>query len=241
MYNKNYFVSLSWSKINLFLNCQRCFYKDQKLGMKYPGLESEHFKLNKAVDELLKNEFDEYRRQQKAHPVMVEYGIDAVPFKNASLKTWRDPYRAEGIRYYDSDNEIVFFGGIDDIWKNSLGELIIVEYKATATLDPIMLDKNNKWHKEYMRQISFYAWLFKKNNYVISPMSYFIFCNGILSKSFFNNRLEFECIVLPYVIDDSWMNKAIQDIRKCLDQKYIPCASIDCKFCMFVENVLSVN
>lgn len=237
MYSKSYLRPLSWSKINLFLNCQRCFYKDQKLGMKYPGLESEHFKLNKAVDELLKNEFDEYRRRQKAHSIMVENGIDAVPFRHTSLKKWQDSYRAGGISFYDSSNNIVVFGGIDDLWVNPAGELIIIEYKSTVTLDPIVLDYRNQWHREYMRQIAFYAWLFKKNGYMVSPISYFIFCNGIADKVSFNKRLEFDYILLPYFFDDSWVEQTIEDICICLDQEYMPRAGVGCKFCAFTISV----
>jgi hypothetical protein len=233
MYNNNHLRFLSWSKINLFLNCQRCFYKDQKLAMRYPGLESEHFKLNKAVDELLKNEFDGYRYQQKAHPVMIENGIDAVPFRHASLKIWQDSYRADGIRFYDSANNIIFFGGIDDLWMNSVGELIVVEYKATVTTRPVFLDNKNRWHREYMRQISFYAWLFRKNKYKVSPISYFIFCNGITDNVPFDKRLEFDYILLPYFFDDSWVEQTIKDICRCLDQEYIPLSGVECKFCAF--------
>jgi len=239
MYNKNCFASLSWSKINLFLNCQRCFYKDQKLAMKYPGLEAEHFKLNRAVDRLLKNEFDEYRHQQKAHPVMVENGIDAVPFGHDSLKIWRDSYHAGGIRFYDSANNIVCFGGIDDLWVTPAGELIVVEYKTTVTLDPIALDNGNQWYREYMRQISFYAWLFKKNKYAVSPISYFIFCNGITGNVPFNKRLVFDYILLPYYFDDSWIEQTIKDICSCLDQENIPLSGVGCKLCAFSMPVSS--
>ena len=37
------------------------------------------FNLNNAVDELLKNEFDNYRGTKDNHPLIIEYGIDAKP------------------------------------------------------------------------------------------------------------------------------------------------------------------
>lgn len=47
---------LSRSKIDLFLNCPRCFYFDRRLGVaRPPGFP---FALNSAVDHLLKLEFD---------------------------------------------------------------------------------------------------------------------------------------------------------------------------------------
>src|SRR4051812_34617747 len=57
---------LSRSKIELFTTCPRCFYMDNKLGVKRPSMPS--FLINTAVDTQLKNEFDAYRRDGKAHP-----------------------------------------------------------------------------------------------------------------------------------------------------------------------------
>jgi hypothetical protein len=42
--------------------------------------------LNSAVDELLKKEFDEYRKLKKPHPIMVENNLNFIPFdKDFSL------------------------------------------------------------------------------------------------------------------------------------------------------------
>jgi len=50
---------LSRSKIDLFLQCPRCFYMDRRLGTgRPPGYP---FALNSAVDKLLKQEFDIHR------------------------------------------------------------------------------------------------------------------------------------------------------------------------------------
>lgn len=58
LYDKNSktLFRLSRSKIDLFLECPRCFYLDRKLGVaRPPGFP---FSLNSAVDKLLKKEFD---------------------------------------------------------------------------------------------------------------------------------------------------------------------------------------
>ena len=47
---------LSRSKIGLFQECPRCFYLDNRLGLKRPP--GYPFNLNTAVDTLLKREFD---------------------------------------------------------------------------------------------------------------------------------------------------------------------------------------
>ena len=44
--------------------------------------------MNSAVDQLLKNEFADYRKKGKPHPLMVKYGVDAVPVDHPNLAEW---------------------------------------------------------------------------------------------------------------------------------------------------------
>lgn len=53
---------LSRSKIDLFLNCPRCFYLDRRLGVGRPP--GSPFALNSAVDVLFKKEFDLHRAKK---------------------------------------------------------------------------------------------------------------------------------------------------------------------------------
>ena len=87
---------LSRTKIDLFLNCPRCFYLDRRLGVAQPP--GYPFSLNSAVDKLLKKEFDFHRVKKTAHPLIKSYGIDAVPFEHEKMEEWRDSLR-RGIRY----------------------------------------------------------------------------------------------------------------------------------------------
>ena len=57
---------VSRSKIDLFMECPRCFYLDQRLGIKRPP--GFPLSLNSSVDPLLKNEFDIHRAKAKALP-----------------------------------------------------------------------------------------------------------------------------------------------------------------------------
>ena len=79
---------LSRSKIDLFVECPRCFYLDNKLGTSRPRGPS--FTLNIAVDALLKKEFDVHRSEGSAHPIMEEYGVDAIPYEHKDIDIWRD-------------------------------------------------------------------------------------------------------------------------------------------------------
>lgn len=140
---------LSRSKIDFYIECPRCFYIDNKLGTKRPGMPS--FNLNIAVDELFKKEFDVHRAAGTKHPLLEKYTIDAVPFKHKDLDTWRDPF--VGLMYTDPDTGLVVSGGIDDVWQHSDGSLIVVDYKATSKEGSIVSLADSAWEEQYERQI----------------------------------------------------------------------------------------
>ena len=222
---------LSRSKIDLFLNCQRCFYLDRRMGLgQPPGFP---FSLNSAVDKLLKKEFDLHRADGTPHPLMKTYKIDAVPLKNNNMDKWRDALRG-GIEYLHKETNFNITGGIDDIWVNPAGELIIVDYKATSKTGEVSLDAD--WQIGYKRQMEIYQWLFRKNNHKVSSTGYFVYCNGDTDKEAFDGKLEFDIKILPYVGDDSWIEKTIIDIHKCLNGK-LPESGKDCDYCKYREAI----
>ena len=119
---------LSRSKIDLFLECPRCFYLDRRLGVgRPPGYPSS---LNTAVDHLLKQEFDIHRSQGTNHPLIKKYGIDARPVAHRDLNMWRSNFT--GVQYLHPPTNLIIFGAIDDLWQNSKGEYIVVDYKSTS-------------------------------------------------------------------------------------------------------------
>jgi hypothetical protein len=223
---------LSRSKIELFLDCPRCFYYDRRLGVaRPPGFP---FSLNSAVDTLLKQEFDVHRVNGTKHPLIEKYGIDAHPVSDENLNNWRDNFK--GIDFLHEKTNLLIFGAIDDLWQNSKGEYIIVDYKATAKREEIeSLDK--EWHKTYKRQMEIYQWLLRRKGYEVSNTGYFVYCNGIVDAKAFDQKLEFRVNLISYEGDDSWVGKAIVDAHECLNSDKIPEASPDCDYCSYVESV----
>ncbi len=221
---------LSRSKIDLFLECPRCFYYDRRLGVgRPPGFP---FSLNSAVDALLKKEFDLHRAKGTAHPLMKAYKIDAVPFSHEKLTEWRDSLR-RGITYHDKKTNFVITGGVDDVWVNPAGELIIVDYKATSKDGEVNL--NAPWQIGYKRQMETYQWLFRKNKFEVSKIGYFVYCNGQTDRKAFDGKLEFDVVIIPYTGNDSWVEKTIAAAHKCLNQDTIPSASSNCDYCAYVK------
>lgn len=218
---------ISRSKIDLFLNCPRCFYFDRRFGITRPP--GYPFALNSAVDALLKKEFDLYRAQNTRHPLMKKYKVNAVPFEHHDLNKWRTNFI--GMRFHYRATNFIVFGAIDDIWKNDDGTFSIVDYKATSKASAINLDAD--WQIGYKRQMEIYQWLFRQNGHKVSNTGYFVYCNGKKDVEAFNAKLEFDVYLLPYVGDDSWIESALRNIKKCLDSDIIPPASADCDFCQY--------
>ena len=184
---------LSRSKIELFVECPRCFYLDNKLGTSRPR--GPAFTLNIAVDALLKKEFDVHRKAKSAHPLMEQYHIDAVPFEHKDLNTWRENF--EGIEYLHEPTGFRISGAVDDVWVNPKGELIVVDYKATSKNGTIASLEDSSWNEQYRRQMGVYQWLLRNNGFEVSPMGYFVYANAGTDKEAFDGELEFEVTVVP--------------------------------------------
>lgn len=176
---------LSRSKIDLFMECPRCAYLDMRLGV--PRVSGPSFTLNNAVDELFKREFDTHRVKGTVHPLAKQYGVDAVPLDDPRMEEWRDALR-RGISTHHKKTNLTIRGGIDDVWKNTDGELIIVDYKATSKKEgPSTTDD---LYDSYKRQIEIYQWLFRQNEFKVSNIGYFVYANGKSDAKAFDGKLE---------------------------------------------------
>lgn len=219
---------ISRAAIDLFLGCPRCFYIDKRRGVRrVPGFP---FALNSAVDTLLKKEFDVHRAKGTAHPLMKEYGIDAVPFDHAQLDEWRDALRG-GLRYVHPETNLLVTGGIDDAWLGPDGKVMVVDYKATAKDGQVSLDA--PWQIGYKRQAEVYQWLFAMNGFEVDPTAYFVYCNGRTDREAFDGQLEFDVTVIPYQGDHAWVPGTLVDIKACLMADELPEVGNDCDWCAY--------
>ncbi len=227
---------LSRSKIDLFVECPRCFYIDRKLGVgRPPGFP---FNLNSAVDSLLKTEFDSYRARGTRHPLMEQYGVEAVPYAHPDLDKWRHNFT--GVQYLHESTNLLIHGAIDDVWQNPDGELIVVDYKSTSKSEEITaLDKD--WQSGYKRQMEIYQWLLRHNGFKVSDTGYFLYCNGRAGSEAFNARLEFDLTLIPYTGIDTWIEDVILNIYGCLNSDSIPERSPHCDYCAYIDAVNGVS
>lgn len=218
---------ISRSKIDAFIKCPRCMYLDVRCGVKQP--DSYPLTLNIAVDALLKKEFDTHRVAQTAHPYMKAYGIDAVPFEHPKMEEWRHNFT--GVQYVDPETNFIVFGAVDDIWVNPAGELIVVDYKATAKASEPSLDGD--LGDQYRRQMEVYQWLLRKNEFKVSPVGYFVYVNGDKDKEAFDKKLEFKVSVLPCEGDPAWVSPTLLKIKEALMSERLPESGEACQYCPY--------
>lgn len=222
--------SISRSKIDLFLECPRCFYLDRVLGLGRPS--GPGFSLNSAVDALLKKEFDLLRINGQRHELMIKYCIDAIPYNHPDLPIWRDDvYKYMGASVLHNPTGLEICGIIDDVWINKQEELIIVDYKATSTQAEISLE--DEYKQGYKKQMEVYQWIFKHMGFMVNETGYFVYANAGKNREKFDARLEFEVQIIPHKGDVSWIEPAIIEIKKCLDSEKIPDSSPNCQYCEY--------
>lgn len=224
--------ALSRSKVELFIACPRCFYLDRRLGISRP--EGFPFNLNSAVDALLKAEYDICRATGAPHPMMVEAGIQAIPHSHPDLNTWRSNFK--GIRVRHEPTNLELFGAIDDLWRDTVtDELIVVDYKATSKDGEVTIDAD--WQSGYKRQMEFYQWLLRRRGFRVARRGWFVYCNGRRDVGRFDSKLEFKVKLIPYDGDDGWVESTIHHARNVLELSAPPSADPGCDYCSYVASI----
>ena len=226
---------LSRSKVDNFVSCKRCFYIDRRLGVGHPP--GFPFNINSAVDELLKKEFDQYRKAGKPHPYMDSVSRNLIPYKHDQLDEWRENFK--GVQYLHEETNLIFTGAVDDLWLDTDSkEVVVVDYKATSKNSEVTIDAD--WQQGYRRQMDFYQWLLRKNGLQVSDIGYFVYCNGDKQQPSFDNKVHFDVSVLEYKGDGSWIEDTIAQIKQLLDQDSVPEYSENCDYCTYIQDIDSV-
>jgi CRISPR/Cas system-associated exonuclease Cas4 (RecB family) len=224
---------VSRSKIELFMQCPRCFWLDTRLKITRPS--SPPFNINKTIDELYKKEFDLHRAAGTPHPIMVDNQVKAVPYQHKDLDTWR--YNFTGVTALHAPTNLHVFGAIDDVWVNEGGELIVVDYKATSKQSDVSIDSD--WQISYKRQLEVYQWLLRQNGFIVSDTGFFVYTNARLDVDGFGDQLEFKTKLIPYTGNDTWVEPTLLKMKETMegDMPAVGTAAMggECEFCSYAR------
>lgn len=221
-------MKISRSKVELFLECPQCFYLDIKHRVSRPP--GYPFSLNNAVDLLLKKEFDRYRALRQPHPLQAAEQLDFIPAEDTRLERWRNAF-AGGISYDHPTHDCTYYGAIDDLWINDNGAYAVVDYKATAGERPV--SELPAWASSYQRQLSFYAWLLRRNGLQVIDTGYLIYATASTSRTGFDQRLDFDLRLIPITLDDHWIETTLDQMQNIIRSEALPPASQNCKHCQY--------
>ena len=225
--NSSHPFKINRTKIDLYFDCKRCFFLDQKFGIKRPH--GTPLVLNTKVVEKLKSELDLCRVKKKIHPQVLENNVNYIPASNKNLHEWRNPFK--GIRYHHKQTNFLLNGSIDDVWTNNTTKknycLII---KSTTKQNRLSYEQI--W-SGYWRQLSFYSYLLEKNSVEMSKTGIIVFINAMNSDKNFSFKLN----IFEKILDTSWIESTVMKIFELLNSEKVPENSNYCKYCNYYFSI----
>ncbi len=223
-------IQLSPNSLNLFLECPHCFWLDKNLGIKRPP--PYPYALNSALDDLMREEFDAYRKKNLVHPLLKSSHIKAHLFSNQKLlNQWRN--NLAGIRYYDEELKATLFGALDDVLEFENEEIAPLDYKSTG------IPKENIYDR-FQLQLDTYTYLMEKNGYKTKRKGYIAFYIVDKNKGFID-RLPFRKEIIEVETNPSDIYEIFKDAISCLRKDSPPKHSRDCQFAKWLKNAKSFS
>ena len=234
-------MDLSRTAWDSFIRCKRCFYIERKLKIRPIGMPG--YPINSRVDALLKEEFDIYRAKQEPHPIFKKYNLNFIPFEmdREKLNDFRN--NRKGVRAKSIKTNYTIFGAIDDLWHNKDNdEVVVVDYKATSNKYGVdYVNSKMSYHKAYLRQLDFYAYLLKLNKFKVFKTGYWFICNAqYKDQKTFSGNLNFTIDLLSYDIKTDYIEDTLVELEKCYNSNKIPQSNAVCDTCRWQRETLKL-
>ena len=231
-------LDLSRTAWDSFIRCKRCFYMERKLKIRPIGTPG--YPINSRVDALLKEEFDIYREKQEPHPIFKKHNLNFVPLKidKEKLNDFRN--NRKGVRAKSTKTNYTIYGAIDDLWLNKdNGEVVVVDYKATSNKYGVdYVNSKMAYHKAYLRQLDFYAYLLKLNKFKVFKTGYWFVCNAqYKNQKTFSGNLNFKIDLLSYNVRTDYIEDTLVELEKCYNGNKIPQLSVVCDTCRWQTEI----
>lgn len=241
MWKKNLYVKnnltpfgISRSKIDLFFDCKRCFYLDQKFGIKRPHGTS--LVINNFVVNNFKTSLNKYRISQSIIPESNLICKKLIPSNHRLLPSWNDQFK--GIYFIDKKTNFKIKANLDDVWicadtENNYPVII----KSTSRRKDISSD--TIW-PGYWKQLSLYAYLLSKNSLKISDKGILVYLNTADKNKINQKEIDFDILIFESQLDFSWIEPSLDKIFNILNADSVPDESSFCKFCKYQKSIQSI-
>ena len=222
---------LSRTKIDLFFECRRCFFLDQKFGIKRPH-GTPLVLSNRIVDDF-KKELNICRVEKNIHSKVRELNKNLIPISHNKLEEWKSSFK--GASFLDDSTNLLIFGIIDDIWwdrSTNKNHSVIIKSNSKKN----QMNYENIW-PGYWRQLSLYSYLLSKNLLPMSSTGILVFINTPTSMDQMENRKNFSLNIFEKILDFDWIQPTIKEISKTLNKETPPESSKKCKYCNYYYNI----
>ena len=120
------------------------------------------------------------------------------------------------------------------MWLNKdTDEIVVLDYKATSNKNLEDYTTSSKhYHKGYLRQLDFYAYLLQLNDFKVHDTGYWLICNAAdQSQTSFDKKVNFKTTLLPYKLKTDYIEDILVDLKSCLDSDKYPQSGKDCDNC----------
>ena len=210
-------IKISRSKIELFLDCPRCFWLEVKKKIKRPEkFTATH--LGNKYDPFLKKVFDEYRRQNKKPKELEEFDFEL--YKDyQKLEIWRK----KGVEYFHPEHKIIYYGEIDDLLIKENKYLIPFDFKTT-------LSKEFQVYESYKRQLEIYGYLLKKQGEEVLNLGVFYVVRVDINENF--EKIEERKIVILENLNYEIYDEVLEKLKETYFSLQEPEPSENCPFCL---------
>lgn len=226
--------SLSRSKIDLYFDCNRCFYLDQKFGIKRPH--GTPLVINNFVVKHFKNILNKYRRNQRVFPDSLKINKKLIPSNNENLENWNHPFK--GISFIDKKTNFKLKANLDDVWQcEDSKKYFPVIIKSTSRKKDI--NSTNIW-QGYWKQLSLYSYLLSKNSLDISSSGILLYLNASENFPTDLKKIDFEALIFEKNLDLSWIETTLDKIFSMLNSNDVPHDNLNCKYCNYQTNIQEV-
>ena len=98
----------------------------------------------------------------------------------------------------------------------------------------------DEWKISYKRQLEFYQWALRKNDFRVSDVGYFVYCSGIETRKTFKETMKFDVYILDYEFNRMDRTNC-SEIKDTLDNDIIPQSNEDCETCSYVDSVANFS
>lgn len=149
---------LSPSRMNLYFECERCFWLRTKKGVYRPS--GPFPSLPSGVDEAVKEHFDRFRSNGGVPPEIEESEENLTLFEDQEFLEKARDWKQEP-KWKDPETGALLRGGVDDLMRNEEGDIVVLDYK-TRGYPP---KEKNGVPDYYARQVNLYNLILREKGY----------------------------------------------------------------------------